>query len=228
MAAAVSVADSEVIVRTSTIEPTSPHTATVFFFHGRGDKGESWSSVLQFLKNLYPHAKVICPTAIVRDFGQYQMEGWYGQELDGLGDSVHYLHNLIDQEIGNGIDASRIIVGGFSQGAVLTASGVYSYPKEIGGAMVLAGYAPPLEDFPVPFNPESATTELFWGHGILDDRITFARGKDSYERLEKLGVKGKLHGYEGLKHSLSQQELQDMKTFFAKKIGKVSTQNQEL
>ena len=67
----------------------------------------------------------------------FQMPAWFdlfsldptGQEDDrGIEKSKQIITNLIEQEINNGIDPSRIVLGGFSQGTIKTRGpGVFNY-----------------------------------------------------------------------------------------------------
>ena len=42
------------------------------------------------------------------------------EDEEGTWESVNKIHSLVDDEIKNGIDENRIVVGGFSQGAAMS------------------------------------------------------------------------------------------------------------
>ncbi len=67
------------------------------------------------------------------------MNSWYDmagigvkelrEDVDGIEQSVAYIHALIDAEVKAGTPAERIIVGGFSQGGCLALAAAFKYPQ---------------------------------------------------------------------------------------------------
>lgn len=117
-----------------TLAPTAKHTATVIFSHGLGDQGASWIPVAQVLCKHLPYVRWIFPNApeipITLNNG-YRMPGWFDlSSLDKLGDvasedavglwnSTDAIQTLISRE-GLSVDDKRVVVGGFSQGCVVS------------------------------------------------------------------------------------------------------------
>lgn len=113
---------------------TTP-SASVIFLHGLGDSAEGWSFLgreAHSRPNLQ-HINFVFPTAsekpVPKVFGGYPTTSWY--LFDTIGEnkacdeksvleSVGVVKDLIQKETAKGVPASRIIVGGFSQGSAIT------------------------------------------------------------------------------------------------------------
>ena len=105
------------------------HSATVIMLHGLGDSGAGWESLARQMD--MPWVKFIFPTAPTRPVtinGGASMAAWSDikglspdaeEDEAGILQSLDRVHSLIAAEISGGIPASRIVVGGFSQGAAL-------------------------------------------------------------------------------------------------------------
>jgi phospholipase/carboxylesterase len=106
------------------------------------------------------------------------------------------------------LDAPRLILGGFSQGALMSASFACRYPDfGLRGLVLLSGYlpdwieVPPLDALPV-----------FVGHGTQDPVLPFAWGDAMATRFETAGAAVERHGYP-MGHAVSSQEMDDLATF---------------
>ncbi|OMH80061.1 Acyl-protein thioesterase 1 [Zancudomyces culisetae] len=211
--------------------PTKKHTATVIFLHGLGDSGHGWSSIADSLSSSLPHVKFIFPHApsipITLNFGM-SMPGWYDifslENLDkhdekGLLNSVSQVNSLISQEINqHGISASRIVLGGFSQGAAMSyLTGVTSELK-LGGIIALSGYLPLGNKISTMVTETSKAVPIFAGHGTADPVVRYEYGTKSVDALKKLGYNVDFKSYRGMEHSSCQQELVDIAQFLAKTI----------
>ncbi|PNP82735.1 hypothetical protein FNYG_03966 [Fusarium nygamai] len=125
------------------IKPIQPHTHTAILLHGRGSNGEEFaqelfeetllsdqSSLTQKLPNwrwVFPSSRELWSTAFQED-----MPAWFeahsltditarqGLQMPGIKESVSYIKTILDQEIERlGGDASKVVLGGISQGAAV-------------------------------------------------------------------------------------------------------------
>ena len=53
------------------------------------------------------------------------------------------VHTLLESEALKGIDISRIVIGGFSQGGALALASAYSYHTDFAGILALSCWIPP-------------------------------------------------------------------------------------
>lgn len=138
---------------------TARHTATVIFHHGFGATAADWT----VLASIYPflsHAKFVFPQAPLRPItiaGGQKIPAWFDiiqqshgrrekdgdEDEPGMRESIFELERLIKKEVESGIEMNRIVVGGFSQGAGLSAlEGAIGEIDRLGGIVMLSGYIP--------------------------------------------------------------------------------------
>ncbi|KAJ6915110.1 hypothetical protein NC651_017175 [Populus alba x Populus x berolinensis] len=138
--------------RTHVVRPKGKHQATIVWLHGLGDKGSSWSQLLETLP--LPNIKWICPTAPTRpvaifgsDVGDISEDA--PDDLEGLDASAAHVANLLSTEPAD----IKLGVGGFSMGA---ATALYSatcrilgqygngnpYPVNLSAIVGLSGWLP--------------------------------------------------------------------------------------
>ncbi|KAF5609752.1 acyl thioesterase 1 [Fusarium subglutinans] len=125
------------------VEPVESHTHTAILLHGRGSNGEEFaqelfeetllsdqSSLPQRLPSwrwVFPSSRELWSTAFQED-----MPAWFEAhsltditarqdlQMPGIKESVNYVKTILDQEIERlGGDASRVVLGGISQGAAV-------------------------------------------------------------------------------------------------------------
>jgi hypothetical protein len=112
------------------------------------------------------------------------------QDEPGILRSRDYFNTLIKEEMDKGIKASRIILGGFSQGGAMSVFTGLTSPEKLGGVFGLSCYLL-LSDRIKNYLPEewaNNKTPFFLGHGLDDDIVPFQFGKKSAEILKEIGV----------------------------------------
>jgi hypothetical protein len=112
------------------------------------------------------------------------------QDEPGILRSRDYFNTLIKEEMDKGIKASRIILGGFSQGGAMSVFTGLTSPEKLGGVFGLSCYLL-LSDRIKNYLPEewaNNKTPFFLGHGLDDDIVPFQFGKKSADILKEIGV----------------------------------------
>jgi predicted esterase len=220
------------------IDPITKHTATVIFVHGLGDTGHGWASLAREYSNdpRFHHVKWVLPhapkQAVTANMGMV-MPTWFDIEtfqLDtqedepGMLRSSMGLNKLITEEIDAGIDSSRIVLGGFSQGGAMSLLTGLTGERQLGGIAVLSGWLPLNAKFKSMWNERLKTTPIFWGHGKADPLVRYKYAQDSVEFLKsQLGIplaedRLVFKSYEGLQHSADPREIEDMREWLAKRV----------
>ncbi|KAJ5699005.1 Acyl-protein thioesterase 1 [Penicillium macrosclerotiorum] len=218
------------------------HTATVIMAHGLGDSGAGWMDLAQNWRRRgkFDEVAFIFPNApnipITVNFGM-AMPGWYdiaklGRNLDfeenvrtqdetGILRSREYFNGLIQQEMDKGIKASRIVLGGFSQGGAMSVFTGLSSKEKLGGVFGLSCYLL-LSDRIKNFLPEewpNQNTPFFLAHGEDDEVVPHAYGEASYKKIKDIGAKDvSLNTYSNLGHSADPIEIGDLENFLEKVI----------
>jgi len=209
------------------LQATAKHTSTIIFFHGLGDTGHGWSSALALVRPA--GMKVICPTAPTQPVtlnAGFSMPSWfdlktldiYGPEDEqGIKKATDNVHSMINDEIKNGIPSNRIILGGFSQGGALALHSALTYTQPLGGVVALSCWLPLHKQFP---EAKKNTDEIpiFQAHGDFDPVVPYRFGQLSASLLKSFMKNATFKTYNGLSHSSSDEEMNDVKEEIAKWI----------
>ncbi|KAI9725755.1 MAG: hypothetical protein M1828_002638 [Chrysothrix sp. TS-e1954] len=175
---------------------------------------------------------------ITVNFGM-KMPGWYditnfdtlnrSDDEPGISNSRSQINTIISKSLSNGIPPSRIILGGFSQGAALSMLTGLTFPQHrLGGIFALSGYglmpskfdglrqeARPLKDVSGKSKEEAIKEDakkeiVFMGHGKSDPLVKVEWGRMTRDFMNERGFNVTWKEYDGLEHSASPQELDDL------------------
>ncbi|KAG6891704.1 hypothetical protein C0992_010107 [Termitomyces sp. T32_za158] len=218
------------------INPIQRHTATVIFVHGLGDTGHGWWPVaelfkgdpkLQHVKWVLPHS----PTRKVTANMGMEMPSWFDiysfgfnteEDENGMLESARAINQLIANEIDSGVDASRIVLGGFSQGATMSILTGLTGERKLAGIAALSGWLPLPAKFKSLASSYASSIPVFYGHGSADPLVKLEKCEASAEFLatelkiprsnNRRVASGLSHVvYQGLTHTTNQEELDDLK-----------------
>lgn len=196
--------------------------ATVIIMHGLGADGRDFVPIAEQLdlsrlgavRFLFPAAPVM-PVTIN---GGYEMPAWYdilGADLlrredePGLRRSQAALDAVIEQEKARGMPASRIVIGGFSQGCAMSLMVGLRHRERLAGVMGLSGYLPLAATSASERSHANRDLPIFLAHGEYDGVIPLARATASRDALEALGHPVEWHAYP-MEHSVCPQEIEHM------------------
>lgn len=122
--------------------------------------------------------------------------------LDGF---LHGLAGLIrlvgDVKRHHQVDASNLIVLGFSQGAVMTMATALSIPDEIGGIVAMSGYFPEPEGWARPATDVQSMPVLLT-HGVDDGIVPVQGSRIAAEKFRELGADVQYNEY-AMAHEVS-------------------------
>lgn len=209
-------------------------TSSVIIMHGLGDSADGWKFLSDMLHGYeqFQSVNFIFPNAPVKPLtvaGGQPISQWFDiyemgnpnarQDEEGYWTSVSRITNLIEDEVNNGIDASNIIVGGFSQGASISLGVNASYNKKLAGILCLSGFFSMKQGLPSRLTDINKQTNIFHGHGDLDPviNINYARSTEKY--FKELGFANyTLKEFPGMAHSTCNEELSDIAQFITKNL----------
>jgi phospholipase/carboxylesterase len=207
------------MTRPDTLElhPGQAPRATVFILHGLGADGTDFLpfadaldlSTVGPVRFVFPRA----PERPVTANGGQRMRAWYDilafgggarEDEAGLRETFAQVHALIDAEVARGMPASRIVLGGFSQGCAIALGAGLRYGQPLAGVFGLSGYLP------------IAGTTAAERHAA--NAATLARGQASRDALAALGYAVEWHDYP-MEHSVCMEEVQDVQRFLRRVLG---------
>ncbi|KIM76037.1 hypothetical protein PILCRDRAFT_798152 [Piloderma croceum F 1598] len=158
------------------------------------------------------------------------------EDETGLFNAVGQINDLINAEIESGIPPHRIVVGGLSQGAGLAVLTGLATERKLAGIFVLSGYIPLRGKAESICKPLFPSIPLFFAHGTADMQINYQFACDAAETfasqlrlpfhlsepslsktplLESDLIGLRFHSYQGMGHTISEMELEDLRLWIA-------------
>lgn len=208
-----------------TVEVTTGEkpVGSVIWLHGLGADGRDFEPIVPELRLpadlplrfVFPHA----PVRPVTINGGMAMRAWYDilsldaqgrADAKGVHESTALLEALISREIERGIQASRIVIAGFSQGGAIAINAVLHSKLRLAGLMALSTYIP----LPGDLDASAGNRELpvFMAHGSFDPMIQMQWGRASADNLAKAGFDVEWHDYP-MAHAVCPDEIDDIRAW---------------
>jgi phospholipase/carboxylesterase len=200
-------------------------SATVIWLHGLGADGYDFVPVVKELEALgapaaryvFPHAPQI-PVSINNG---YVMRAWYdilGTDLvrredeAGLRRSQAQVEQLIEREVARGMERSRIVLAGFSQGGAITLQTGLRQAEPLAALVALSCYLPLASLFAAERVAGSAAVPILLAHGSSDPVVPLARGAAARDQLQQFNYAVEWHEYP-MPHSVCGEEIEDIAAF---------------
>ncbi len=199
---------------------------SVIWLHGLGADGHDFEPIVPELRLpadlplrfVFPHA----PMRPVTINGGMVMRAWYDiKSLDaegradaaGVHESTAILEELIAREKERGIDASKIVIAGFSMGGAIAINTALHTREKLAGMMALSTYLP----LPGEIDTANGHRDLpvFMAHGSFDPMLPMQWGQLSAEKLQEAGFAIEWHDYP-MAHAVCPQEIQDIREWLLK------------
>jgi phospholipase/carboxylesterase len=165
------------------------------------------------VRYIFPHAPMM-PVSINNG---YVMRAWYDiidaairrEDEAGVRASQKSMEILLAREKSRGIDASRIVLAGFSQGGAIALHTGLRHGERLAGIMALSTYVPLADKLASEANVANRDVPIFMAHGTADPMIAFARAKESRDLLLQQAYAVEWHEYP-MQHSVCPQEIADI------------------
>jgi phospholipase/carboxylesterase len=205
-----------------TVEVTTGENprGSVIWLHGLGADGHDFEPIVPelrlpeglSLRFVFPHA----PVQPVTINGGMAMRSWYDilsldsdgrADRDGVLKSSALLEDLIAREIERGIEPTKIVLAGFSQGGAVAIHTALLTEHRIAGLMALSTY------MALPEDAENAVSRkdlpIFMAHGSFDPVLKMDWGRASADKLGENGYTVDWHEYP-MAHAVCPQEIADI------------------
>jgi phospholipase/carboxylesterase len=195
-------------------QPDSHDQPLVIFLHGYGSNEQDLFGIKDELPATYTYLSVRAP--IVMEEGSYQWfrqkgKGAYNGETDDLKTSGQVLLDFIAQAAKKyHTQPNKVYLVGFSQGAIMSYEVALRHPEAVGGIAALSGRILPVLKSTLKPDEKLQNLAIFIGHGTADKRLPLKDGTDANNLLQSLSLKPEFHAYEGVGHSISAAEMQDL------------------
>ena len=204
-------------------EPSAPAQAAVIWMHGLGATAHDFESIPPELglpsdlavRYIFPQA----PSIPVTLNNGMIMPAWYdilnlgtgtagrGQDEAGIRRSEAQITALVDREVERGIDPSKIVLAGFSQGGAMALHTGLRYPRPLAGIMVLSAYLLLHEKLEQEASDANRKVSIFQAHGSFDPMVRMEWATQSRGHLEDGGWDVQWHEYP-MAHQVCLEEVQ--------------------
>lgn len=193
----------------------------LLLLHGYGSDEHDLFGLVPSLPPAFVVASVRAPLAPpwpMPGASWYPIEGLDGRDPDAVTLAARALLSWIQDAVGE----APVGLLGFSQGGAVALQTLRAAPDAVSFAVVLAGYAAGGE-LPGDIVLAERRPPVFWGRGAADDVIPPALVDATTQWLP---VHSELSGrvYPGLTHSISQDELDDVRAFLDARLGEMAAQ----
>ena len=201
---------------------TGPARHAVIWLHGLGADGHDFEPLVPYLRIdparsvrfVFPHAP---KRAVTINMGLI-MPAWYDirdltldgdTDETGIADSTEHVRALIARENARGIDTSRIVLAGFSQGGAIALHAGLRHPERLAGILALSCYLVRGRELATERTSANRATPLFQAHGTHDPMVPIEAGIAAKDRLTELGYAVDWHSYP-IAHEVGPAEIQDI------------------
>ena len=117
---------------------------------------------------------------------------------------------------GLGVPAERIVLGGFSQGAVMSyALGLAAGRPRPAAIVALSGFLPTVEGYPLDLTQPLPPVAI--GHGVYDQVIGVEWGRQARDRLEAAGAEV-LYRESPMQHAIDPGFVADVRDWLAERL----------
>jgi phospholipase/carboxylesterase len=220
------------LLDTLDIETAPGPDAAIIWLHGLGADAHDFEPIVPEIVASGERAwRFVFPNAPVRPVslnGGRPMRAWYDiveptgrlsgldpkaeEDLAGFWDSETRIRELLARETQRGIPASRIVLGGFSQGGAVALFTAPRLGSRLAGVLALSCYLPLAGRLLRDRLPENQATPIFMAHGQADPMLPLSLGTASCDYLRETGYTVEWHDYP-MAHSVCAAEVADIRAF---------------
>jgi phospholipase/carboxylesterase len=191
----------------------------IILMHGYGSNEKD---LFSFAKYFPEGTTIVCPRAPITysptSFAWYDIEfkadGNHQRNLEQGLASAATIERFVTSIKKQYSITGTTVVGGFSQGAIMSINLAINNPKLINGVIGLSGTL--LHENLKPnesLKSEYCKLKVFYGHGIKDELLSIKHGRFCKKLLNNAGVQLTYKEYP-IQHSISQQEVQDLMLWY--------------
>ena len=161
--------------------------------HGLGDSIEGyrwWPEALGL-----PWLNQLLVNAPEEYYGGYSWFDYPGDMVPGVRHSTKLLFRLLDDLRAKGFPTEETVLGGFSQGCLMSIEVALRYPHRLAGVAGISGYVCTPEKLLRELSPVAREQRLLVTHGSLDPVIPLAATREQVNLLKAAGLHIEWHEF---------------------------------
>jgi phospholipase/carboxylesterase len=185
--------------------PLEEAQAVMILLHGRGASAQGMLALADELD--VPEVAYRAPQAAQRSWYPEAFTAPIEENEPALSSALQVIGDLIDRAGEAALTEEQVVLGGFSQGACLVTEYAARHPQRYGGVVGLSGGLIGPEDTDFDYEGTLDGTPVFLGCSDRDPYIPLERVEETAEVLRHLGAKVTKRIYEGMAHTVNDDEL---------------------
>ena len=213
------------------VDATSRHTATIVWLHGLGASGYDFEPIVPMLD--LPHVRFVFPHAPERPVtinGGLELPAWYDitsldfsddrANPDDIAETTAEIDEILRAEIDAGIDSTRVLLVGFSQGGAMALHVALRFPQPLAGVACLSGYVLQRRETAAQVSDANRSIPILCCHGTLDDLVPCDLGKEAYDFLQAKTKSKDIRWEEfAMGHEVSPEEIEVIARWLRERLG---------
>lgn len=161
--------------------------------HGLGDSIEGYRWLPQVMQ--LPWMNYLLVNAPDEYYGGYSWFDFAGDIVPGVQRSRKLLFELLEARRAEGFPTEQTILGGFSQGCLMSIDVGLRYPHRFAGIVGISGYVCEPEKLVEELSPVAGQQRLLITHGTKDPLIHFAEVREQINILKSAGLNLQFHEF---------------------------------
>ena len=158
----------------------------MIMLHGLGDSIEGYRWLPEALA--IPWLNYLLVNAPDEYYGGYAWYDFTGDIGPGVERSRKLLVVLLDAQVAKGFSPGEIVLGGFSQGCLMSIDVGLRYPHRLAGIVGISGYVCNPAKLIEELSPVAKQQRLLITHGFMDPIIPFVQVRAQVQMLQKAGL----------------------------------------
>jgi phospholipase/carboxylesterase len=179
--------------------------------HGLGDSIEGYRWLPEAMR--LPWMNYLLVNAPDEYYGGYSWFDFSGDILPGVRRSRKMLFELLDARRTSGFPTEQTILGGFSQGCLMSIEVGLRYPHRFAGIVGISGYVCEPEKLVEELSPVALQQRLLVTHGTKDPMIRFADVREQINILKGAGLHIEFHEFLKAHTIAGEEELDIIRNF---------------
>ena len=159
--------------------------------HGLGDSIEGFRWLPEAMR--LPWMNYLLVNAPDEYYGGFSWFNFGGDILPGVARSRELLFELLDAQRAKSFATEQTILGGFSQGCLMSIDVGLRYPHRLAGIVGISGYVCQPDELVEQLSPAAFEQRLLVTHGTKDPLIRFADVREQINILKAAGLHLEFH-----------------------------------
>ncbi len=179
--------------------------------HGLGDSIEGYRWLPEAMR--LPGMNYLLVNAPDEYYGGFSWFNFGGDILPGVERSRKLLFELLNAQRAKGFATEQTILGGFSQGCLMSVDVGLRYPHRLAGIVGISGYVCQPEELVEQLSPVAFEQRLLVTHGTKDPLIRFADVREQINLLKATGLHIEFHEFLKAHTIAGEEEIEVIRNF---------------